>query len=468
MTDICAAPVLQEAIIAAEEGGVMTIKQDSKLSKIRHRPEFRAIRVWLSKIMEEDELGILARLSVFPGSFNADGAAFVGEAPFQALAAMLEDMKDYAVLEAAVPLYSAPCSQPVVAGLLAPRYKMHSLIREVAQGILKERQGSCMQEAQLAFVEWMVQQARQLRDIIPGSDSGQSSPANAALLIVNEVVNFKQVHRALASSLHESITSSPQDRVFQELGLLAQDRVLRELRLLAYNLIIGGWHADAEVIARQSFIYHELRLGKEHPDTIASMSAIAVSLQHSGKLEEAAQMQKVLVEAQERVLGQEHPETLTNMGNFAVTLQELGKLEEAAQMQNLVVEALERVLGQEHPHTLTTMSSLAVTLLKLGKLEEAAQMQKVVVEAMERVLRQEHPYTLTAIGNLAMTLLDLGKLEEAAEVLKVVLEARERVLGQEHPSTIDTRAYLAAILFLRGIWLKQHSWGGRRWRPRSR
>ena len=126
---------------------------------------------------------MLARLSVFPGSFNAEGAAAVGKAPSQVLprriAVMLEDMRSCAVLEAALPACSAPssqpaASQPAAAGLLAPRYKMPSLIREVSQDLLKKREGAGLQEAQLAFVEWMLQQAQQFRDVLP--DSGQSSP----------------------------------------------------------------------------------------------------------------------------------------------------------------------------------------------------------------------------------------------------------------------------------------------------
>ena len=335
MIHICAAPVLQKAIEAAEDGGVITIRQDRRLSRMKDRPEFKAIRVWLAKFVKDDEVGIVARLSVFPGSFNADGAAFVGNATSQAPARLLEEMKDYSVLEEAVLACSAPCSQPVIAWLLAPRYKMHSLIREVAQGLLKERQGSGVQEAQLAFVEWMLQQAQQLRDILPGSASGKSSPASATLLIANEILNFKQIHRALASSVHESITSSPQDTVF------------RELRQLAVDLITGGWLADAEVIARQNIIYHESQLGKEHPHTLTTMSNLAITLQELGKLEEAAQMQKAVLKVHERTLGQDQSPTLATMSNLAVTLQKLGKLEVAAQMQKAVLEAHQRVLGQE-------------------------------------------------------------------------------------------------------------------------
>ena len=98
--------------------------------------------------VEKDELSMLARLSVFAGSFNAEGAAAVGKAPSQVLprriAVMLEDMRSCAVLEAALPACSAPCSQPAASqpgasGLLAPRYNIHSLI---SRGFTRSPEGA--------------------------------------------------------------------------------------------------------------------------------------------------------------------------------------------------------------------------------------------------------------------------------------------------------------------------------------
>lgn len=393
------ASALQEAITAAEEGGVMSIRQDSNRSKIRDAREFRAIRVWLAKCMEKDELAMLARLSVFLGSFNAEGAAAIGKVLCQPLphtpmrwhqspllpiaaavysvlapstrsgvksagavafmacirfgkcmhasepaysesacghggrevAAMLEDMKDSAVLEADVPVCSAERSQPAAAGLLARRYKMHALIREVAKDILKDLQGSGVEQA---FIQWMVSQAHQLRKLVP--ESCERSPASAAQLITNEIINFRQIFRALAS-IQPACTSAP-----------LQASLCPDVEQLVLDLIDCGCLADAELIGRQSLIRHESVLGQEHPDTLSSWNVLALVLYHSGKLEEAAGMQRQVLEAQERVLGHEHPVTLMAKGNLALSLQGLGKLKEAEGMLRQLLEAQERVLEQEH------------------------------------------------------------------------------------------------------------------------
>ncbi len=478
----------------------MSIREDNKRYRIRDAREFQSIRVWLAKCLERDELVMLARLSVFAGSFNAEGAAAIGNAHSQTLplthqrwrqsplvniaaaslivlalskrsgllaagavavmacmrfgirmhasesassaracghggrevAIVLEDMRDCALLEAATPPGSSPCSQPAAAELLAPRYKMHALIREAAREHLKELKGSRVQEAQLAFVQWMATQAQQLNELVPGS--AQCSPASAAQLISNKILNFRQVHRALASIQHASPAAPEQASLYLEVDQLVLD------------LHSCGCLADAALIGRQNLIRHEAMLGHEHPRTLLTMGNIAMALLEAGKLEEGAHMQRQVLEAQERLLGPEHPNTLNTRGNLAVALQEMGTLKEAAEMQRQVLKAKQRVLGRNHLSTLATMRNFAMALQALGKWKEAAEMQRQAMEAKQQVLGHEHPHTLATMGNLALALQALGKLEEAAGNLGLLLEAQERVLGQEHQNTLKTRGNLARVL----------------------
>jgi len=54
-----------------------------------------------------------------------------------------------------------------------------------------------------------------------------------------------------------------------------------------------------------------------------------------------------------RAFGEEHPDTLTSMSNLALTLGNQGDLNGARALQEQVLEARRRVLGEEHPDTLT-------------------------------------------------------------------------------------------------------------------
>jgi tetratricopeptide (TPR) repeat protein len=73
-------------------------------------------------------------------------------------------------------------------------------------------------------------------------------------------------------------------------------------------------------------------LGKEHPDTLASMNNLANVLNSQGKYEEAEEMHRRTLEPREKVLGKEHPDTLAGMNNLAIVFRHRGRYEEAEEM----------------------------------------------------------------------------------------------------------------------------------------
>jgi Flp pilus assembly protein TadD len=86
------------------------------------------------------------------------------------------------------------------------------------------------------------------------------------------------------------------------------------------------------------------------------------------------------------VLGREHPDTLTSMSNLALVLGRQGKYEEAEAMNRQTLALKETVLGREHPDTLTSMSNLALVLGRQGKYEEAEAMNRQTLALRETVL----------------------------------------------------------------------------------
>jgi hypothetical protein len=62
------------------------------------------------------------------------------------------------------------------------------------------------------------------------------------------------------------------------------------------------------------------------------------------------------------VLGVEHPDTLNSVSNLALVLQDQGKYEAVEEMNRRALKGFEKVLGNEHPSTLTSVSNLALVL----------------------------------------------------------------------------------------------------------
>ncbi|PWO27345.1 EntF, Non-ribosomal peptide synthetase [Pyrenophora tritici-repentis] len=213
-----------------------------------------------------------------------------------------------------------------------------------------------------------------------------------------------------------------------------------------------GKYKEAEVMNRQMLALSETVLGREHPDTLTSMntltsmSNLAGVLGRQGKYEEAEAMNRQTLALKETVLGREHPFALTRMSNLAGMLGRQGKYEEAEAMNRQMLALKETVLGREHPDTLTSMSNLAGVLDRQGKYEEAEAMNRQTLALSETVLGREHPETLTSMSNLALVLGRQGKYKEAEAMNRQTLALKETVLGREHPDTLTSVYCLAHLL----------------------
>jgi tetratricopeptide (TPR) repeat protein len=110
------------------------------------------------------------------------------------------------------------------------------------------------------------------------------------------------------------------------------------------------WHACSET------------LGETHPDTLGSMSNLAVLLSSQGKLSEAEPLYRDALRCWRETLGETHPETLSSMNNLGNLLWQQGKLSDAEPLYRDVLRCRRETLGESHPDTLQSMNNLAVLL----------------------------------------------------------------------------------------------------------
>jgi tetratricopeptide (TPR) repeat protein len=215
---------------------------------------------------------------------------------------------------------------------------------------------------------------------------------------------------------------------------------------LALVLQYQGKYEAAEEMNRRALAGREKVLGVEHPDTLTSISDLASVLQLQGKYEAAEEMNRRALAEREKVLGVEHPDTLTSVSDLALVFQRQGKYEAAEEANRRVLAGYQKVLGVEHPSTLISVSNLAMVLQYQGKYEAAEEMNRRALAGREKVLGVEHPDTLTSVNNLASVLRDQGKCETAEEMNRRALAGREKVLGVEHPNTLISVNDLAMVL----------------------
>ncbi|KAH8588542.1 hypothetical protein B0O99DRAFT_746711 [Bisporella sp. PMI_857] len=223
------------------------------------------------------------------------------------------------------------------------------------------------------------------------------------------------------------------------------------LHNLGQCFYIKGKYAEAEAMYRQTLQLRETVLGKEHPDTLATINNLAISLDRQSKYADAEAMHRQTLQLKETVLGKEHPDTLASMNNLALSLDRQGKYADAEAMHRQTLQLKETVLGKEHPDTLASITGLAISLDHQAKYAEAEAMHRQTLQLKETVLGKEHPDTLGSMNNFASSLYRQGKYAEAEAMHQQTLQLKETVLGKEHPDTLASISNSASSLYRQGF-----------------
>jgi tetratricopeptide (TPR) repeat protein len=188
-------------------------------------------------------------------------------------------------------------------------------------------------------------------------------------------------------------------------------------------------------------------LGREHPDSLKTMSNLANIHSRMGKHEQAAELHKRMLAQRKKILGPNHQDTLASMNNLACGLRDQGKYTEAEELHKQTLERQKAQFGLKHIGTLWSMSNLAELMAIQGRYKEAEKLYTETIRAQKEVYGEKHPTVLLTRYNSAKvderTLDDADGMSE--ESFRDVLKDQEEVLGRDHPTTLTTLHSLAAL-----------------------
>jgi serine/threonine protein kinase len=208
-------------------------------------------------------------------------------------------------------------------------------------------------------------------------------------------------------------------------------------------------YSQAQILLTRALDLQRRVLGPDDPQTLASLSLMAVLLTEQGKFPEAEKLQRAAFLARTRVLGSEHPDTIASMARLASVLTLQGQNAEGVKMKREAFALSQKVSGPEHPDTLKMANSLAAVLWQQGDdqlYREAELVQRDAIDREKRVLGPEHPDTLNGMMNLGVIMRRMGRYAEAEKIYRETLEVHSRVLGPEHPDTLVIRDSLAVAI----------------------
>ena len=161
----------------------------------------------------------------------------------------------------------------------------------------------------------------------------------------------------------------------------AHGATLTSITRLAVALKMCGFFVAAEPLCREALAGCRAALGNEHPSTIFAMKHLADLLFrrgqgliffYPGRLAEAEFLHREVIALERKLYGDSHPETLDSVSNLALMLCGLRKFAQAEALLREALNGNRRVLGDEHPATLRSAENLIRAYKALRRFDAAA------------------------------------------------------------------------------------------------
>ncbi len=198
--------------------------------------------------------------------------------------------------------------------------------------------------------------------------------------------------------------------------------------------------ADQCEAARALYAKH---LGRDHPDTLRSVSRLAGCYTDLGRLEEAVPLLEETLALQKVRPGPDHAQTLWTMNALVKCYSRLGLASEATKLAEETSALRRAKLGPYDPDTLRSMHNLAVAYGVLGRHADAAKMEEETLTLARTKLGSENPLTAWCMHELALSYYFLGRQDEGLKLEEQALTLRKAKLGPDHPDTLMVMQSLA-------------------------
>ena len=157
---------------------------------------------------------------------------------------------------------------------------------------------------------------------------------------------------------------------------------------------------------------------------VSQNSAQVAMLQ--GRVDEAIEQQRRVLEIRERVLGPHHPTFGTSLAALGTTLVHAKAYDEAEPMLQRALTVFSASVGEGHIYATKTRLILAAVLQLRGSLDEARTEYERILATLERDQPEGAPETLMVLANLADIAAQQHRLDDAAHAQDRVVELSRR------------------------------------------
>jgi serine/threonine protein kinase len=256
---------------------------------------------------------------------------------------------------------------------------------------------------------------------------------------VGRAVTAREILDKAANDISSGLSTDPE----------LQTQMLHVMGRAYLNL---GLFAQAERLFRQGIQASKASGAAESRETLNTTHDLAWAVFQQGRVTEAQDIERRLLETQRRLMGPDHPDTLATMEELAFTVcgEGKGQCGEGIRITQEALEKQKRSLGPDAYYTLVTTDNLAIMLAGDGRVDEAISLQQESLEKHLRAFGEENIGTINAMLNLGEFQRDAGRDDEALGTFQRLLETEGRVLGPDQAETQVTKYDLASVLLRKG------------------
>jgi tetratricopeptide (TPR) repeat protein len=272
-----------------------------------------------------------------------------------------------------------------------------------------------------------------VRDFLTEDLLGQAKPE---LNPRSDQITVEQLLDRAASRLQENtrLSDAPEARA-EVLAVLGE----------TYQAL-GQYTKAAEMWQRALELNRQLSDEGSDARALDALQEYGWALIETGRLREAEETLRKVVEQRRRVSGSEHTQTLFAINNLALALYRQGRLDEAEPLAKENWQTRSRVFGNQHRDTLQAIANYAAILMNKGDLDQAERMFREAVDGARVQGVSDIPDALEWENGLATALIHQQKFPEAKQLLTEAVKRKQRVLGPNHASTLGSRSNLAYVL----------------------
>jgi tetratricopeptide (TPR) repeat protein len=220
---------------------------------------------------------------------------------------------------------------------------------------------------------------------------------------------------------------------------------LASVRALANVYSTTCRHPEAIDLHRRILGIREAQLGPQHPETLACLRRLGWDYLNNRQYDKSAQLFEQVLEKQRSVCGPTHPDTLATIHILARNYEYMGRLAESMALHEEGLNGLRSTNGPQHGSTIGAMMAYAQACQRAGVLDRAEQLLREALALNEKNGNPPRQQRSNALGWLALTMHLKGRDAEAESLIRETLAFHEKV-APDHPRTCYWRSVLGVIL----------------------